>query len=313
MVGRMSQQFFRIAGRDHRAAFRVEKDAVICDCENARQLVRHHHHGGAQVVAQLENQIVEQPRAYRIESGRRLVEKKNLGVECDRAREPRPLLHPAADLARVVILETAQPDQRQLKRGDFPNLVWIQIRELAQRQTDVLRERHRTPKRAALIEYAETPQPGLALFRLSFGEIEFAVQHFAFGRLDQSNHVPQQRAFAASAAAHDHEDVVRVDFEIQIVHHDEGAERHRQVAHRDGRRLRVVARHGRGRLIRRGSFRHRLIRRVGARVSLKMNSAQMPRTLKRNAKIPQATVIYTILVTTAVVAASPTADELLPH
>lgn len=40
---------------------------------------------------------------------------------------------------------------------------------------------------------------------------------------------------------------------------------------------------------------------------------QMPRMLKRTANIPQATTIITIALTTAAVAASPTAEELLPH
>jgi hypothetical protein len=40
---------------------------------------------------------------------------------------------------------------------------------------------------------------------------------------------------------------------------------------------------------------------------------QIPSTLKTNAKIPHATITYTMPVTTASVAASPTAEELLPH
>ena len=54
----------------------IEKHAVVTDGENARQLVGHHHHRGPQTVAQLENQIVEQPRADRIEARRRLVEEQ---------------------------------------------------------------------------------------------------------------------------------------------------------------------------------------------------------------------------------------------
>jgi hypothetical protein len=39
----------------------------------------------------------------------------------------------------------------------------------------------------------------------------------------------------------------------------------------------------------------------------------MPNMWKATAKIPQAITIATILVTTAAVVASPTAEELLPH
>jgi len=40
---------------------------------------------------------------------------------------------------------------------------------------------------------------------------------------------------------------------------------------------------------------------------------QMPKTLKITANVPHAITTITIEVTTACVAASPTADELLPH
>ena len=40
---------------------------------------------------------------------------------------------------------------------------------------------------------------------------------------------------------------------------------------------------------------------------------QIPRMLNRTANMPQATTIITIALTTAAVAASPTAEELLPH
>ena len=43
----------------------------------------------------------------------------------------------------------------------------------------------------------------------------------------------QQGAFAASAAAHDDEDVAAIDHKVEIAHQDEAAVGHRQVAHGD--------------------------------------------------------------------------------
>jgi hypothetical protein len=45
----------------------------------------------------------------------------------------------------------------------------------------------------------------------------------------------QQRALAASAAAHDDEDVAALYHEIEIAHQDKTAVSHRQVAHDDVR------------------------------------------------------------------------------
>src|SRR5262249_48147467 len=55
------QQLLGIApGRD-RPRLHVEKDTRICDREDARQLVGHDHDRGAEAVAQLEDQLVEEP------------------------------------------------------------------------------------------------------------------------------------------------------------------------------------------------------------------------------------------------------------
>src|SRR5262249_40849846 len=83
------------------------------------------------IVAPLEDQVVEQARAYRIESGRRLVEEQDVRIERHRARQPRALLHAAADLVGVEVLETLEPDQRELKRRDLADLRRSQIGELA--------------------------------------------------------------------------------------------------------------------------------------------------------------------------------------
>src|ERR1022692_1621965 len=112
----MLEQLFGISSRANGMGIRIEEYAVVADGKNARQFVGHDHHSRAEIVAQLQNQIVEQPRAYRIEARRRLIEKKYLGIQGYRAREARALLHPAADLARIIILESFKSDQRELQR-----------------------------------------------------------------------------------------------------------------------------------------------------------------------------------------------------
>ncbi len=75
-----------------------------------------------QAVAQLEDQVVEQARADRIEPGRRLVEEQDVGIERHGARQAGALLHAAADLRRKEVLEALEADQRQLERGDLADL-----------------------------------------------------------------------------------------------------------------------------------------------------------------------------------------------
>src|SRR5579875_425881 len=87
----MSQHLVRIAGGDLGTGFGVQKDAVGGDREDARQFVRDHHDGGAQVLAQLQDQIVQQPGTDRIQTRRRFVEEQNLRVQRHRTRQPRPL------------------------------------------------------------------------------------------------------------------------------------------------------------------------------------------------------------------------------
>ena len=84
-----------------------------------------------EAVAQLEDQVVEQPRADGVEPGRRLVEEEDVGIERHGAGEAGALLHAAADLGRVEVLEAAEPHQRELERGHLADLVGREVGELA--------------------------------------------------------------------------------------------------------------------------------------------------------------------------------------
>jgi hypothetical protein len=100
--------------------------------------VSHHHHCRPQALAQLQDEFVQPPGAHRIEAGGRLVEEQDLGVERHGARHPRPLLHAAADLGGVKVLEPCQADERKLEGGHLADGHRAEIRELLQREGDVL-------------------------------------------------------------------------------------------------------------------------------------------------------------------------------
>ena len=141
----MREQLLWLTLRDHGFALAVEEYAVVADRHEAREVVRHDNHCGAEVRAQLEYQLVEQARGHGVKACRRLIEEQHLGVQRDRARDRRAFLHPARDFRRIALLEVLKPDQRELESRNFANLLLRQIGELRQRQRDIFPQRHRAP------------------------------------------------------------------------------------------------------------------------------------------------------------------------
>ena len=102
----------------------------------------YHHHSGLETVAQLENQIVQTPGADRIESGRRLIEKKDVGIQGHGPGHAGPFLHAAADFGRVEFFKAPQAYQGKLERHEFMNLAAVQRRVLLKRQAHVFGQGH---------------------------------------------------------------------------------------------------------------------------------------------------------------------------
>ena len=127
-----------------------------------------------------------------------------------------------------------------------------EIGVFAQRQADVFRQRHGTPQGAALKEHAESPQLLQPRLLAGLPERRAIVKHIALRRLLQADHVPQQGALAAAAAAHDDEDLAALDLRVNVAHHYKGPVGHRQVANLDldvgvgahGSNVQRVADHG---------------------------------------------------------------------
>ena len=84
----MGQKLLGVTAGSHGLGVGIEKHAVVTDGKNTGQLVGHHDHRSPQTVAQLENQIIEQPGADRIEARRGLVEKKHFGIQAMARAKP---------------------------------------------------------------------------------------------------------------------------------------------------------------------------------------------------------------------------------
>src|SRR5262249_17839628 len=159
----------------------------------------------AEAVAKLKNQFVQIAGTDWIESSRWLVEEQDVRVEREGASQSSALAHAARDLRRIVILETFQPDQRQLELRNVIDFRRGEIGVFTEWQADVLDKRHRTPECATLKQHAEAAQFLLAHLFIRFPERNAVVKHIALARLLQPDHVAQQSAFAAPAATHDDE------------------------------------------------------------------------------------------------------------
>src|SRR5690349_1710861 len=104
----------RVAARDYAACAAVEHDALISDREDALQLVRDDDGGHAEAVIQRQEQLIELERAHRVETGGRLVEEEQRGIEGERARDAGALLHASRQLRRLMVLEPLEPDEAEL-------------------------------------------------------------------------------------------------------------------------------------------------------------------------------------------------------
>jgi hypothetical protein len=111
----------------------------------------------------------------------------------------------------------------------------LEIGELTQWQTDILRQGHRTPQRPALIQDTEAAHQSFAFFGFGAREVEVAIEDLALGRFLETDQMAQDGAFATSAATHHDKDVAAPNNEIQIAHQYETAIRHCHVANRDRR------------------------------------------------------------------------------
>ena len=125
----------------------------------------YHDDRGAQVVAQFQYQVVQPPRADRVEPRRWLIEKQDLRVQCHGACQCGTFVHATADFGRVEFLESGQPDQREFQRDDLGDLRRPQVCVFAQRQGDIFRQRQGTPQGAALEAHAEAALDALLDFR----------------------------------------------------------------------------------------------------------------------------------------------------
>jgi len=127
----------------------TQEPGVVCEypvgnLQRALHLVRDHEHGHAEAAFQKQNELVEPGSDDWIESRRGLVEDHDIGIEGHRPGDRGALLHPAGQLVREEAALVCQADGLELHPDHEGDDRIGQVRQLLQRQGDVLGDRHRT-------------------------------------------------------------------------------------------------------------------------------------------------------------------------
>ena len=110
-IFRLGQQFIRVPTGGHRPLVHIEKYRVVANGKDGGKFVRHHHHCCAETCRELENLVIKESGADRVQSRRGLIKEKDLGIECHGPGQAGSLPHPAADLRGIEFLKTRQPHQ----------------------------------------------------------------------------------------------------------------------------------------------------------------------------------------------------------
>jgi len=254
-------------------------------------------HRQPQRLLQLAGLFVERSRADRVQPGRRLVQKQQVRVQRQRARQPRPLLHPARQFRRIfgtsLGRETSHPD---LVGGDFVAQFRADIGIIfADRHFDIFRDGQRGKQRAALKQHAPTLADRQRLI-VGTADHRFAKDvDFPLVRGLKADDRPHQHRFAGARPADNAHDLALAHVKVQPVMHHLIAKTVAYAAHRN--RDVALLHHGFDPLF------------LGDDV-LMLGHQFHPTQVKNTANIASRTMTRKMACTTAAVVRSPTSSAL---
>ena len=113
------------------------------------------HAGDAKLLVQVDDELIDLGTGHRVQAGRRLVVKEDLGIQRQRAGKAGPLFHPAGKLRGHFVGVLAEADQFQLDLDHDADRMLGQIGMLAERERDVVRHAQGIEQRAALEQDAD--------------------------------------------------------------------------------------------------------------------------------------------------------------
>jgi hypothetical protein len=165
--------------------------------------VGHHQDSQTQTVGKPLHQLVVVRRADWVETGRRLVEKKEFGIERERARQARPFAHATGKFRGLLLTGIRwQADHRDLQRRDLAHRLFFEFGVLADGDNDVLGDAQGGEQRAVL-KLDTRARQHLAL-SLAVKRAGVDPEHLdrAFTRLVQTDDSPEENRFPSARPAY---------------------------------------------------------------------------------------------------------------
>jgi hypothetical protein len=189
----------------------VEQADVVGHRAGGVDVVGHDQERRVDLRVQVDDQLVEERRADRVEAGVGLVEEHDLGIEHERPRQARALAHAAGDLAGQLVLGADQADQVHLLHDDVTDLGLRLLGVLAQRERDVVVEVHRAEHGAVLEQHAEQLADLVEVALGAGGDVGALDDDRALVGLEQADQGLEEDRLAGAGGAQHHADLARGD------------------------------------------------------------------------------------------------------
>ena len=198
---------------------------AVGDLPQQVEVVRDHHDGQAEEVAQCQHELIDAAGADGIQPRRGLVQKQQLRIQRECTRHRGALHHAAAERRRVQRADLGrQPRHGQFGVGDVVDQGTVQCGVFTQGQTDVFLHRQRAEEPAVLEHHAPAlAQCARILFVSHFCEIDPQNMDRARIGLMQKHHLAQQGRLARAAATDQRKNLRALNLEVDVVVHDVAA------------------------------------------------------------------------------------------
>src|SRR5262249_48281800 len=186
----------------------------IAQYERLVDRMRDEDHRLALALVDFEQLLLEHLARLRVDRRERLIHQENPRMRRERAGKPDALLHAAAQLIRIMVLEAAEPDQLDVMRGAFFDLAARRAGDL-EAERDV--RRHGLPRQQAKMLKDDRDAFAGPLHR---GAVD---QYPARRPRNEPADTAEQCRFAAAGRPDDAEDLVRAHGELNIAKSGDGA------------------------------------------------------------------------------------------
>src|SRR5690625_774384 len=202
--GRLVARQQHLAVTEHREMLVIEHADVVGDRTCGVDVVGDDQERRVDLRVEIDDQLVQQRGAYRVEAGVGLVEQHDLRLEDQAAGDAGALAHAAGDLAGQLGLGSDQADHVHLLHHDLTDLRLGLLGVLAQRECDVVVEIHRAEHRAVVEQHAEQLADLVELLLLASRHVgAFDDDRALIGLQQADQRLQEHRLAGAGGAEHD--------------------------------------------------------------------------------------------------------------